>query len=199
MIVVCFFFCKQKTAYEMRISDWSSDVCSSDLRRWVLRRGPEAVEHAPLRLPLGRGLRLASAAVAGIANRAWIFAHLAHGSRARAKDLHRRAFRPFRQSDLARQSAPVGESTNLRVAVAGIIRRHILRPLARERAGELALVGEVVATVMELHPVAMPRQRHIGRMAVHAGGGEDMRPIDRHALRFMDGGGIAMIDMGKLL
>src|SRR3546814_6168439 len=25
--------CKQKTAYEMRISDWSSDVCSSDLRR----------------------------------------------------------------------------------------------------------------------------------------------------------------------
>src|SRR3546814_1019472 len=28
-LVVCFF--KQKTAYEMRISDWSSDVCSSDL------------------------------------------------------------------------------------------------------------------------------------------------------------------------
>src|SRR3546814_10696312 len=26
-----FFFCKQKTAYERRISDWSSDVCSSDL------------------------------------------------------------------------------------------------------------------------------------------------------------------------
>src|SRR3546814_7258187 len=29
--VVVFFFFKQKTAYEMRISDWSSDVCSSDL------------------------------------------------------------------------------------------------------------------------------------------------------------------------
>src|SRR3546814_5399407 len=28
-----FFFFKQKTAYEMRISDWSSDVCSSDLYR----------------------------------------------------------------------------------------------------------------------------------------------------------------------
>src|SRR3546814_6073239 len=28
---VCFFFFKQKTAYEMRISNWSSDVCSSDL------------------------------------------------------------------------------------------------------------------------------------------------------------------------
>src|SRR3546814_3551342 len=30
-IFFCFFFFKQKTAYEMRISDWSSDVCSSDL------------------------------------------------------------------------------------------------------------------------------------------------------------------------
>src|SRR3546814_6314243 len=30
-IYVFFFFFKQKTAYEMRISDWSSDVCSSDL------------------------------------------------------------------------------------------------------------------------------------------------------------------------
>src|SRR3546814_4763954 len=29
--VLFFFFFKQKTAYEMRISDWSSDVCSSDL------------------------------------------------------------------------------------------------------------------------------------------------------------------------
>src|SRR3546814_6667079 len=31
-----FFFFKQKTAYEMRISDWSSDVCSSDLSRKVV-------------------------------------------------------------------------------------------------------------------------------------------------------------------
>src|SRR3546814_14027462 len=39
-----FFFFKQKTAYEMRISDWSSDVCSSDLGRVAipaaLREGP---------------------------------------------------------------------------------------------------------------------------------------------------------------
>src|SRR3546814_13021687 len=33
-VLVIFFFFKQKTAYEMRISDWSSDVCSSDLRSW---------------------------------------------------------------------------------------------------------------------------------------------------------------------
>src|SRR3546814_10513597 len=31
---IVFFFFKQKTAYEMRISDWSSDVCSSDLLPW---------------------------------------------------------------------------------------------------------------------------------------------------------------------
>src|SRR3546814_2229773 len=31
LCVLFFFFFKQKTAYEMRISDWSSDVCSSDL------------------------------------------------------------------------------------------------------------------------------------------------------------------------
>src|SRR3546814_5988806 len=47
-----FFFFKQKTAYEMRISDWSSDVCSSDLRRCLLQ--PE--EHGDdvhLQLPPG--------------------------------------------------------------------------------------------------------------------------------------------------
>src|SRR3546814_17662170 len=39
--VVVFFFFKQKTAYEMRISDWSSDVCSSDLiiARWRAASG----------------------------------------------------------------------------------------------------------------------------------------------------------------
>src|SRR3546814_9284890 len=41
MFFVCFFFCfKQKTAYEMRISDWSSDVCSSDLNPVRALRGP---------------------------------------------------------------------------------------------------------------------------------------------------------------
>src|SRR3546814_6528889 len=33
-----FFFFKQKTAYEMRISDWSSDVCSSDLGNKIVNR-----------------------------------------------------------------------------------------------------------------------------------------------------------------
>src|SRR3546814_2021498 len=62
-----FFFFKQKTAYEMRISDWSSDVCSSDLALWLLARrqrpgrgerraAPQALPHA------GRHLRHAACA-----------------------------------------------------------------------------------------------------------------------------------------
>src|SRR3546814_16937400 len=55
--VFLFFFFKQKTAYEMRISDWSSDVCSSDLLGlprydrarvdgvWLERDAIEAVTH----------------------------------------------------------------------------------------------------------------------------------------------------------
>src|SRR3546814_10280615 len=41
-LVFCFefFFFKQKTAYEMRISDWSSDVCSSDLKSCAHNEGP---------------------------------------------------------------------------------------------------------------------------------------------------------------
>src|SRR3546814_9357366 len=45
----CFFFFKQKTAYEMRISDWSSDVCSSDLdmRDWRRYRGYDWNRYEP--------------------------------------------------------------------------------------------------------------------------------------------------------
>src|SRR3546814_10030085 len=59
-----FFFFKQKTAYEMRISDWSSDVCSSDLQR------KEAEERASLLAatdPLTGFLNRRSIAEAGIA------------------------------------------------------------------------------------------------------------------------------------
>src|SRR3546814_1486526 len=47
-----FFFFKQKTAYEMRISDWSSDVCSSDLgHRDRRQRGKDQRIHAGLGRP----------------------------------------------------------------------------------------------------------------------------------------------------
>src|SRR3546814_10694715 len=56
-----FFFFKQKTAYEMRMSDWSSDVCSSDLRIPHLH-----CQHAHRRLQQRDGDPLAWAAVSGV-------------------------------------------------------------------------------------------------------------------------------------
>src|SRR3546814_16693014 len=55
--VFVFFFFKQKTAYEMRISDWSSDVCSSDLRRYdaAARGWREPSRHRRRRRGRGRG------------------------------------------------------------------------------------------------------------------------------------------------
>src|SRR3546814_1282453 len=52
LLILCvIFFFKQKTAYEMRISDWSSDVCSSDLRH--LQR---PLARRPRPRPRGRGV-----------------------------------------------------------------------------------------------------------------------------------------------
>src|SRR3546814_3407411 len=49
MYYMCFFcFFKQKTAYEMRISDWSSDVCSSDLALRYRRNERVAQQNADL-------------------------------------------------------------------------------------------------------------------------------------------------------
>src|SRR3546814_1646433 len=48
LVFLCFFFFKQKTAYEMRISDWSSDVCSSDLTAGWHADQPGAEHEPPL-------------------------------------------------------------------------------------------------------------------------------------------------------
>src|SRR3546814_7277294 len=64
MIVYIFFFYKQKTAYEMRISDWSSDVCSSDLltgldeRMTFLSEAQIFLLVEPLRLYAGNKARI---------------------------------------------------------------------------------------------------------------------------------------------
>src|SRR3546814_9892235 len=74
----CFFCFKRKTAYEMRISDWSSDVCSSDLedRRpqpQFLRTGAERdIELDPpliIGAPAERVVDLAAIVVAGVDHR----------------------------------------------------------------------------------------------------------------------------------
>src|SRR3546814_1140978 len=54
MYVLYVFFFKQKTAYEMRISDWSSDVCSSDLRVGI-DAGLLKLAHNPIGTMLGAG------------------------------------------------------------------------------------------------------------------------------------------------
>src|SRR3546814_6220263 len=65
-----FFFFKQKTAYEMRISDWSSDVCSSDL---LFERG---IDLAPARRLLERRGRARAVAHVGDGDLHGIFVYL---------------------------------------------------------------------------------------------------------------------------
>src|SRR3546814_9698782 len=72
-----FFFFKQKTAYEMRISDWSSDVCSSDLCtnwRWNTRNAIRsgaidiivAAEITEMSTPLSGAPKIESPTVKGL-------------------------------------------------------------------------------------------------------------------------------------
>src|SRR3546814_7640960 len=68
-----FFFFKQKTAYEMRISDWSLDVCSSDLvncsRRTEAETAPARSRLGGMKLNISAGVRRATCN-AGCASRA---------------------------------------------------------------------------------------------------------------------------------
>src|SRR3546814_7743937 len=63
---VSVFFFKQKTAYEMRMSEWSSDVCSSDLVAGV----PEVIMVTPTPDGVRNPIVLAAAAVGGV-DRVW--------------------------------------------------------------------------------------------------------------------------------
>src|SRR3546814_8398126 len=118
-----FLFFKQKTAYEMRISDWSSDVCSSDLidvgidaqhvgRGHVLARRDFGNRDA---LGLMLDVELADAAVEPLRQ---LGARLAD---ARKDDVFRRHAR--RERALDRQSVVQGKSVSVRVAPGG--RRNI--------------------------------------------------------------------------
>src|SRR3546814_2119881 len=68
-LFIVFFFFKQKTAYEMRISDWSSDVCSSDLRIGGIEKqvGTGNLDYSPANHQQMTDIRKAK--VDGIANR----------------------------------------------------------------------------------------------------------------------------------
>src|SRR3546814_6211041 len=85
--MVLFFFFKQKTAYEMRISDWSSDVCSSDLGRMVAAR-----MGCPLLVGLGEGENFVASDVSAIVSSTRRVIFLEEGDTA---DLTRDAVRVF--------------------------------------------------------------------------------------------------------
>src|SRR3546814_7260690 len=56
-LVLCFFFFRQKTEYEMRISDWISDFCSSDLEWTPDDASPKITSPACTRLPVSASSR----------------------------------------------------------------------------------------------------------------------------------------------
>src|SRR3546814_15194626 len=66
LLLSIFFFFKQKTAYEMRISDWSSDVCSSDLLYTILHRRGHYRLNGNLLLRIGRQLIAAAIMAAAL-------------------------------------------------------------------------------------------------------------------------------------
>src|SRR3546814_2672281 len=70
LLILCcmlvFFFFKQKTAYEMRISDWSSDVCSSDLLLGVGQLAHQQVIDAMAADDHAAGVHLAKVVAADI-------------------------------------------------------------------------------------------------------------------------------------
>ncbi len=75
-----------------------------------------------------------------------------------------------------------------------VIRRHVLGPVARQGADKPVLVGEVVAAIMQVHAVAVARQGDIAAMGVQARRRQDMGAVHCHALRLVDGRGIAVVD-----
>src|SRR3546814_19735354 len=114
------FFFKQKTAYEMRISDWSSDVCSSDLRRAGFRQGVDRCAPALSVRALGaavreiqlRGAQRRVARIRTVRPRRRCIHRCGKGSR--------RPLRACRQGlDLDRKSVVSGKRVSVRVNLGG--------------------------------------------------------------------------------
>ena len=91
-----------------------------------------------------------------------------------------------------------GDPTPLGIALCRIgtfvVRGHVLRAIARQGAGKPVLIGKIVAAIMQLHAVAVPRQGDIAAVGIHARRRQHMGAVHRHALRLVDGRGIAMVD-----
>ena len=72
-------------------------------------------------------------------------------------------------------------------------------PVARQGAHERVAVGEIVAGVVEVEPVAVAGHGDIGGVTVHAGRGQHVGAVHGHALRLVDGGGVAVVKVGVVL
>src|SRR3546814_20542665 len=108
-----FFFFKQKTAYEMRISDWSSDVCSSDLGMRAVKDFGQFSNLVP-RPTLPHSIpRMPSRILALSASSAAISAMISSGSRSGASS----ALFGFFTED--RKSVVSGKSVSVRVDLGG--------------------------------------------------------------------------------
>src|SRR3546814_14212631 len=122
-----FFFFKQKTAYELRISDWSSDVCSSDLAQVIrLVRGVPAAEQRV-------AMREASEAPDDVAVAAYAFDAPGIDSRA-ARHRDRLVGRILR----------MGEGKHEEHPGAGPLALHVAPPLRFARAPPCPHAGDVI-------------------------------------------------------
>src|SRR3546814_18394305 len=109
-----FFFFKQKTAYEMRISDWSSDVCSSDLRA----RRPEAWQprYGAKKELVGKPTPTKAGRNRSFPRSAWA---CSLGRSASATGIGRQAHRWQRRASRDRTSVVEGKSVSVRVDLGG--------------------------------------------------------------------------------
>src|SRR3546814_10690130 len=108
LVAVTFFFFKQKTAYDMRISDWSSDVCSSDL--WM----PAS---APCNGPSTRWPRRARCSRSGVGGPV-------AGWRHRCPDSRRHCYSPRCCPVVRMQSHPNDEACEMQRSDAQILREY---------------------------------------------------------------------------
>src|SRR3546814_4888234 len=115
LVFLFFFFFKQKTAYEMRISDWSSDVCSSDLlsgeRLWRLH-----LFHRAAAVRAGRDRRRAGPDTGYGPRAVAAFTDGRHGARSlsRRRDRHRPFIDPDRSGDHRRERSDAGSQCGAR-------------------------------------------------------------------------------------
>src|SRR3546814_7276237 len=169
-----FFFFKQKTAYEMRISDWSSDVCSSDLWMEASRHGFLTGDHrgmaavlsaAAVKRDLAPEARIGPAGIAMLPNRAPPEGQRYRVTLAKAREELERYLPAARQQaaerlrELIGESAPSTAIANARTELAYV--RHAKGPIYQSHLLTYLGVRQVDA-VVTAQQTPLERVRAIG-------------------------------------